>query len=120
MKKLITHEQYTKANLVIEELKDVVEDSMSDSDPQVIRFLEASDIVEAYEDIHFPIGLPSLPEIIELRMFEMKLKQKDIAKLLGVNAARVSEYLSGKRDITLNVARTLHHKLNIDSDIILQ
>jgi hypothetical protein len=26
------------------------------------KFLAASDIVEAYEEIHFPIGLPSLTE----------------------------------------------------------
>lgn len=53
-------------------------------------------------------------------MFEMKLKRKDLAILLSTSASRISDYLSGKREITLNVAKALRQKLNIDSDIILQ
>jgi len=120
MENLITHKEYVEACLVVEELIDVVDETMDDSNVLVQKFLNASDIVEAYEIINTPIGLPSLKEVIELRMFEMKLKQKDLAILLGVNTARVSEYLSGKREITLDVAKSLHKKLNIDSEIILQ
>lgn len=58
--------------------------------------------------------------MIELRMFEMGLKRKDLATLLDTSASRTSDYLNGKREITLNVANALHQKLNIDSDIILQ
>jgi HTH-type transcriptional regulator/antitoxin HigA len=53
-------------------------------------------------------------------MFENKLKQKDLALLLETSTSRISEYLNGKRDITIEIARALHKKLNIDSDIILQ
>ena len=53
-------------------------------------------------------------------MFEMNLKQKDLATLLETPASRISEYLKGKRDINLDIARALHNKLDIDSDIILQ
>ena len=53
-------------------------------------------------------------EVIELRMFEMKLKQKDLAELLETSTSRISEYLNGKRDITIEIARSLHKKLNID------
>ena len=63
--------------------------------------------------------MPSLTDVIRLRMAEMKLKNKDLALLLGTTPSRISEYLNGKRDITLNVAKTMHRKLNIDSDIIL-
>lgn len=78
-----------------------------------------SNIVESYEEVHFPVGLPSLTDVVRLRMSEMKLKNKDLALLLGTTPSRISEYLNGKRDITLNVAKTMHRKLNIDSDIIL-
>lgn len=78
-----------------------------------------SDIVEKYELEHYSIGTPTLKEVIELRMFEMKLKQKDLAVLLNTSTSRISEYLNGKRDITIEIARELHKKLNIDSDIIL-
>ena len=41
----------------------------------------------------------------------MQLKNKDLAKLLGITPSRISEYLNGKRDITLKVARGLQQKL---------
>jgi HTH-type transcriptional regulator/antitoxin HigA len=84
------------------------------------EFIKNSGIIEQYEEIHFTIGLPTLQEMIELRMFEMGLKRKDLAVLLNTSASRISDYLNGKREITLNVAKALHQKLNIDSDIILQ
>jgi HTH-type transcriptional regulator / antitoxin HigA len=115
-----THAEYVKALIRLEEIINLVDDGTPEDNPFLIELVEVSDTIEAYEEEHFPIGLPSLLEVIELRMFEMKLKQKDLAKLLGYPAARISEYLSGKRDITLNVARALRQKLNIDSDIILQ
>lgn len=120
MSKLISHEAYIKANLRLEELIDVVDDNTPTDDPLAKEFMNISDIIEQYEEIHFPIGLPTLQEMIELRMFEMGLKRKDLATLLNTSASRISDYLNGKREITLNVAKALHQKLNIDSDIILQ
>lgn len=49
----------------------------------------------------------------------MNLKRKDLAKLLNTSASRVSEYLNGKREITLKVAKALHKELNIVAEIIL-
>ena len=112
--------RYEEAVKRIDALLELVDDSTPRDDPDYIELMDLSDFVENYEEEHFPIGTPSLREVIELRMFEMKLKQKDLAELLGTSTSRVSEYLNGKRDITLNIARALHTKLNIDSDIILQ
>ncbi len=120
MEKIITHEEYIRAEIRMNEIIDRVDDEAPEDDPLLQELVHVSRIVEAYEEEHYPIGLPTLVEIIELRMFEMKLKKKDLAALLNTSASRISEYLSGKRDITLNVARELHKKLNIDSDIILQ
>jgi HTH-type transcriptional regulator/antitoxin HigA len=53
-------------------------------------------------------------------MFELDLNQKKLATLLEYPASRVSEFLNGKKELTLKFARALHQKLNIDSDIILQ
>jgi len=120
MEKIITQEAYIKANLRLEEILNLVDDNTPETDPLAIELMEVSDIIESYEEKHHPIGLPSLIEVIELRMFEMKLKKKELALLLNTSASRISDYLSGKREITLNVARALRQKLNIDSDIILQ
>lgn len=120
MKSYVTHEAFVKAQLRLEEIIDLVDDYTPEDNPILRELVEVSSVIEAYEQEHFPIGLPSLIEVIKLRMFEMKLKQKDLAVLLGTSATRISEYLSGKREITLSVAKALHQKLNIDSEIILQ
>jgi|SRR5690554_555867 len=116
----ITEKEYLIANERLEELlKQVSNDTPYDS-PLLRELSEVSDIVEQYEAIHYPIELPTLKEMVELRMFEMDLKRKDLAELLNISASRVSEYLNGKREITLKVAKDLHKKLNIDAEIILQ
>lgn len=73
-----------------------------------------------YEEAHLPVPTPELIDVIRLRMFEMGLNQKQLAELLGTPPSRISEYLKGKRDITLDVARRIHQRLHIDADIILK
>ena len=116
----ISHKQYVEASLRLEELLKEVDNNTPEDSPLSKELIEVSDIIEQYEEIHFPMGLPTLQEMIELRMFEMGLKRKDLAALLNTSASRISDYLNGKREITLKVAKALHQKLNIDSDIILQ
>jgi len=58
--------------------------------------------------------------MIELRMYQRKLKQKDVAKILGTTPSRISEILNGKRGLTMDLAKGLYKNLNIDAEIILQ
>ena len=118
--KRISEVDYKKASVRIEELLKVVNNNTPQNDSNLKELVALSDIVENYETEYYPIGMPSLKDVIELRMFEKKLKQKDLAELLETSTSRISEYLNGKRDITIEIARALHKKLNIDSDIILQ
>jgi HTH-type transcriptional regulator/antitoxin HigA len=118
--KKISEAEYKQASTRIEELLKVVKNDTPQDDPNAIELIAQSDIVENYETENYSIGNPSLRDVIELRMFERKLKQKDLAELLETSTSRISEYLNGKRDITIEIARALHKKLNIDSDIILQ
>ena len=89
-------------------------------DKDFIELMLLTDAIEEYENVHYPIATPSLTEVIKLRMFEMNLTQAKLAELLGVSAPRISEYLSGRSEPTLKVARNIHHKLNISPSIILQ
>tara|TARA_R110000823_G_scaffold99251_4_gene214197 strand:- start:278 stop:637 length:360 start_codon:yes stop_codon:yes gene_type:complete len=116
----VSHKQYVKACLRLEELIKVVDDSTPLENPSTKEFIEVSNIIEQYEEVHYPIGLPSLREVIELRMLEMNLKRKDVAALLNTSESKISGYLKGEREITFKHARILHQKLNIDGDIILQ
>lgn len=78
-----------------------------------------SDMVEEYEDIHYPIGKPSLVDIIKLRLYEMGLNQTKLAEMLGLSNARVSEIMNGKSEPSLKIGRELSVKLNIDPAIVL-
>jgi HTH-type transcriptional regulator/antitoxin HigA len=118
--KKISENEYKKAQERIEALLLLVDDTTPKEDTNLQELVTLSDLVENYETEHYPIGTPSLKDVIELRMFENKLKQKDLALLLETSTSRISEYLNGKRDITIEIARALHKKLDIDSDIILQ
>ena len=80
-------------------------------------------LAERYEDSVplMPIKQPkTITEMIRYKMFEMNLKQKQLAKLLGISEARISELLTGKRKINIELAKKLHSKLNIDAHFILE
>lgn len=82
-----------------------------------------SQLAEAWED-----GIPLMPirqprtivEMIELKMYERKLKQKDLAALLGIPPARLSEVMSGKRKVNLDLAKRLYKVLGISPEFILE
>ena len=78
-----------------------------------------SDEIANYEETNFPFEATKLKEIIELIMYQRKLKQKDVAKILGTTPSRISEILNDKRGLTMELARRLHKNLNIDAEIIL-
>lgn len=80
---------------------------------------ELVDLVESYEDKHYPIGLPDPISAIEFRMDQANLTQKDLIPYIG-SSAKVAEVLSGKREITLSMARALHEHLGIPADVLLQ
>lgn len=80
---------------------------------------ELADLVESYEDKHYPIGLPDPVSAIEFRMDQANLTQKDLIPYIGTNA-EVAEVLSGKRESTLSMARALHEHLGIPADVLLQ
>ena len=51
----ITKEKYEAALKRIDELLPLVTDDTPDSDPNLIELLKVSNIVEEYEDVHYPI-----------------------------------------------------------------
>ena len=81
---------------------------------------QLSDQIADYEEHHFPFEPQNLKEMIELRMYQRKLKQKDLAKILGTSPSRISEVLNGKRKLTFDLAKALYDKLNIDAELILR
>ncbi len=120
MEKIENSKEYQEALERIESLLLKVGSNQTYDNPDFVLLDRISDLVADYEDKHFKIEKPELIEVIKLRMYELGLKQSGLAELLGIPKSRVSEYLRGKRDITISVARKLNSELKIDGDIILQ
>ncbi|GAB3917801.1 helix-turn-helix domain-containing protein [Larkinella terrae] len=84
---------------------------------------QLSQLAENYEDAIplMPIKMPqSLVEMIEFKMYEKRLKQREMAQLLEIPETRLSEIIRGKRRINLEVAKRLYTKFGIDPAFILQ
>lgn len=119
MTKIENEKQYQVALKRVEELMLSLPDDTPEDSPEMVELTLLGNLVADYDEEHYPIGTPSLIEVIKLRMYEMGLTQVALSKLLGINASRICEYLSGKREPTLNQAREISRKLNIDPAIVL-
>lgn len=78
-----------------------------------------ADLVELYENKHVEMGYPSVAGAIRFRMDQGGLKPRDLVPLIGCRAA-VSEILSGRRDLTMVMARALHEHLGIPAEVLLR
>lgn len=77
-----------------------------------------TDLIEHYESKHQPMGYPSPVGAIKFRMEQAKLKPRDLIPFFS-SRAKVSEVLSGKREITTPMALALHEHLGIPADVLL-
>lgn len=115
----ISKQQYEYALNRIEELLPLVTDETPLNDKNAIELTIVSDVVEAYENIHYPIPKPTIGELISLSIEEKGMTQKQLAKELGVSPSRVSDYISGRAEPTLRIARAICLILGITPAAIL-
>ena len=127
-KKLTTRQEYDEVKAIVEALiaeataKGMLEPDVDNEYTRQIA--ELSKQMAQYEDEYMDI-MPlrektPLIKCIEDYFYARNMKQKDGAKLLGINESVFSQILSGKRRITMPLAKRLHSKLGIDSDLILE
>lgn len=119
MKTEITEALYNTALYRIEELLPLVSDETSTTSPSSVELCLMSDIVEEYETLHFPISKPAFNDVIKLRLDEENMKKQELARKIGVSPSRISEYISGKSEPTLRIARLICQTLNIKADVAL-
>ena len=119
MTKIENQAQYEWAVKRVEELLPLVKDDTPLNDPNSIELELLSNLETKNYEEHLALGEPTLVDVLKLRMYEMGLNQKSLAKLVGVSPSRLSDYISGKCEPTLKVAREISRKLNIDANIVL-
>lgn len=61
----------------------------------------------------------TLTGLIEMKMYELKLKQKDLAKKLGVSDVKLSLIMSGKQKPDVNFLKAIYRELKVDADALL-
>jgi len=105
---------YERALRRVEELWDSPKSSPQSDELDVLVTL-----IEAYEREHYPIDLPDPIEAIK---FRLEQKGKDLRSLVGVigQRTRVYEVMRGDRPLSLNMIRSLHEKLGIPAEVLIQ
>jgi HTH-type transcriptional regulator / antitoxin HigA len=107
-----SEQNYEAALMRIESLKG------SDEEAAINELEVLSTLVDVYEQEFYPISSPDPIEAVRFRMEQAGLTAHDLIPILG-SRSKVSEVLSGKRTLTLQMARALHEHLGIPADSLL-
>lgn len=79
-------------------------------------------LAEGYEDMEMKLmPMPvTLNTVVEAKREELGITQKELASILGIGAPKLSQILNGKRDPDVGFLKSLHQKLGIDGNFILE
>lgn len=119
MKKNLDQMRYEYALTRVEELLPLVGEDTPVNDPLAMELAIMSECVIAYEKEHYPIGKPTVAQIIQLSLEEKGMTQRELARQVGVSPSRISDYISGRAEPTLKVARLLCATLGIAPPLLL-
>lgn len=116
IKPIRNDQDYKEALVMLEALvqKDPVPES-EDGDKLSIL----STLVEDYESTRYPQSFPTPLEAIEFRMEQANLQPTDLVPYIG-SRSKVSEVLSGKRSLSLEMIRALESGLGIPASALIQ
>src|SRR3984957_7523792 len=117
--KIENEREYNATMKKIDALMKKGEKNLTDKEAQEIRTLALA--AQAYEKSIYTIPTPkTLLGLIELEMYERRLKQKELAKLLGIGEPKLSQIMSSKRKPDLAFLKAAHKHLGIDGNLLLE
>lgn len=116
IKAIKSDQDYEEALALLETL--LIQDPAPDS-AEADQLSILSTLLESYEAANFPADLPDAIEAIKFRMEQQDLRPADLVPFIG-SASRVSEVLSGKRPLTLDMIRALEQGLDIPAQALLK
>ena len=119
MKKSLDQMRYEYALTRVEDLLPLVSEDTPANDPLAIELAIMSECVIAYEKKHYPLGKPTVSQLIQLYLEEQGLTQRELAKRIGVSPSRINDYVTGRAEPTLKVARLLCTALGIAPAMML-
>lgn len=114
IKPIKSEKDYHQALERLEEIFDAKKGSPEGDELEILGIL-----IENYENEYFPIDLPDPIEAIKFRMEQLDYSQNDLAKIIGLKS-RASEILNKKRKLSLEMIRTLHDRMKIPTEVLIQ
>ncbi len=82
------------------------------------RMVAQARLIEAYERARWPRKAPALPDLLTYLMEQHGLTRADLVPLLGT-PSRVSEVMSGKRELSMSMVKRLRERFHIPADLLI-
>lgn len=117
-----SNKAYHETMLAIYKLMDKGESNLSTAELKKLAAMSTE--AERYEDE--VLGLKpqkqpeSIVEVVELKMFEKKMTQANLAAEIGIGQSKVSEILAGKRKPDVSFLKGVYKIFKIDADFLLE
>jgi HTH-type transcriptional regulator/antitoxin HigA len=108
-----TEREYARARATMDALLDEIGDDERHPLAEVLDYL--ADRIRAYEEEHVQISDADPGEVLRFLMEQHGLKQDDLADCAP--QSRISDFLSGKREIRKDVAKKLAARFNVRADL---
>jgi HTH-type transcriptional regulator/antitoxin HigA len=119
MKKIQSDNEYDHLMYKIDQLMAKGSENVSQEELAEIRSLAL--IVQEYEQSKYIVEAPTtLTGMIEMRMYELKLNQKQMAEKLNVSPAKLSLIMSGKQRADIAFLKAVHKILDVDAGFVLE
>jgi antitoxin component HigA of HigAB toxin-antitoxin module len=118
--KIKNNKEYKEALHKIYQLMNKGEGNITDAEAEQVKQM-ANDI-EYYEDHILKImPLPvTVASIVREKVDEMNITQAQLAEMLNIRTAKLSQILNGKRKPDVPFLKAIHKKLNLDGNFILE
>jgi HTH-type transcriptional regulator/antitoxin HigA len=90
----------------------------SDAEADRARGLAQARLIEAYEKTRWPRKRPALRDLLVYLMDQHGLTRADLIPILGT-ASRVSEVMSGKRELSMTMIKRLRDRFDVPADLLI-
>jgi HTH-type transcriptional regulator/antitoxin HigA len=119
MEKINNDTDYKNLMLRIDTLMAKGSHNVSKNELAEIRKMALS--AQEYERKRYAIDAPTtLTGMIEMKMFEIGIKQKSLAEKLNISEAKLSLIMNGKQKPDVYFLKAIHSELHIDANFILE
>lgn len=91
------------------------------SKKELVELRNLSLHAQDYERIHYAIEPPTtFAGLLERKMYEMKLKQRDLAKKLQISPAKLSLVLNEKQRPDVALIKAAYRELQLDGNMLMR